>query len=1072
LSVQAVNGVAEFDGLTINKPGTGYVINASSSSLPNAASAPFDVTNDQLAVTTQVSAAATAGSGFGLVVSAETSAGTVDTTFSGNVTLSLINYGSNNVAIEGTLTVAAVKGVATFSGISIGQPGSYAIQASGTSIGGGVSDLILLNNGVVAAPTLTVPFSATVTENKTLSFTGANAITIADTGGSQESVTLTVSNGKLSVGSVSGITVTGNGSSTLKATGALTGINSLLAGLVYSPTAAFTGTDSLAVAVTDTANSLINAASTVISVVSPTGTTPQLSVSGNSVAVTPNESPEPVNGTLFGSTATTQTFTITNTGAGTLTLSGTSPVSVSGTNAANFVVTEPSVKSLAAGASTTFQVKYTPSGSGTLTATLSIASNDPNSPFKFGLQGTAVSTQSDILDDTSSVDVTFSGAWTEFTQSGVGFDNTQHYVAPGNGSATASYAFSGLAPGEYQVLATWPAASNHASNVPFAFYNGANASTPAGGVIVNESVAPTANGLNGFQILGTVDVTGNAMQVVIGNNANNYVIADAVELVPAATVTSPQLSVSGHSLPIVPSEASETTNGTLFGSTSSSQTFTITNTGAGTLTLTGASPVSVSGANASNFVVTQPSVTSLAAGASTTFQVKYTPSGNGTLNATLSIASNDAHSPFKFGLQGTSVSTQSTFLDDSSSSVVFSGGWGSTTGGYSNSQHYTGAGSGSATATYPFTSLATGEYNIYATWTVASNHASNAAYAFSDGSKAVGADLVNQAKAPTANGPNGFQLIGTALVTSGTLNVTLSNNANNYVVADAIEIAPATGSGELASAGLVDDNANNASISYSGAWGEANGYQAYNNSQHYVAATGTSSSTATATYVFSGLATNAQYAVYATWPGASNHGSNMGYTIYDSSTKVGSGALNEQGTLAVSSSGVFSGFQDLTPTPVAITSGTLKFVISNANNAGQYVIADAVQIAEVVPAAKPAVKTGDSSVTVSTVSATTPVSGNGSLAPADQSKSTLASSGSSPSGAMLQAIPADASTTGALAASQRPVAAENRSLDAVQPAKVLMVATASSASSTKLSGKSLTSQAVDQVWSLADFLGD
>jgi hypothetical protein len=35
-----------------------------------------------------------------------------------------------------------------------------------------------------------------------------------------------------------------------------------------------------------------------------------------------------------------------------------------------------------------------------------------------------------------------------------------------------------------------------------------------------------------------------------------------------------------------------------------------------------------------------------------------------------------------------------------------------------------------------------------------------------------------------------------------------------------------------------------------------------------------------------------------------------------------------------------------------------------------------------------------------------------------------------------------------------------------------MVATASSASSTKLSGKSLTSQAVDQVWSLADFLGD
>lgn len=267
LSVRAIGGVAEFDGPTISKPGTGYVINASSSNLPKAPSTPFDVTKDQLVVTTQVSATATAGTGFGLVVSAETSSGAVDTAFNGNVTLSLINYGANNVVMQGTLTVAAVKGIAKFSGVSIGQPGSYAIQATGSSIGGVVSDSFVLLNGAAAPPTLTVPSATTANENHSVSFTGTNSITISDTAGSQVSVTLSVSDGKLSVASVSGITVSGNGSSTLKATGTLSGINKLLTGLSYSPNVGFAGTDSLVVSVIDASKTLVNASSVEITVV-------------------------------------------------------------------------------------------------------------------------------------------------------------------------------------------------------------------------------------------------------------------------------------------------------------------------------------------------------------------------------------------------------------------------------------------------------------------------------------------------------------------------------------------------------------------------------------------------------------------------------------------------------------------------------------------------------------------------------------------------------------------------------------------------------------------------------------
>ena len=56
-----VNGVATFSGLTINKPGSGYTLKATSGGLTAATSAAFDVT-DQLVVTTQPPSTVTAGS--------------------------------------------------------------------------------------------------------------------------------------------------------------------------------------------------------------------------------------------------------------------------------------------------------------------------------------------------------------------------------------------------------------------------------------------------------------------------------------------------------------------------------------------------------------------------------------------------------------------------------------------------------------------------------------------------------------------------------------------------------------------------------------------------------------------------------------------------------------------------------------------------------------------------------------------------------------------------------------------------------------------------------------------------
>lgn len=81
------------------------------------------------------------------------------------------------------------------------------------------------------------------------------------------------------------------------------------------------------------------------------------------------------------------------------------------------------------------------------------------------------------------------------------------------------------------------------------------------------------------------------------------------------------------------------------------KTLTIRNDGEADL---GSLSVSVSGANSTDFIITQPAVTTLASGASTTITVSFKPTATGARSATLLIASNDANdNPFEINLTGT-----------------------------------------------------------------------------------------------------------------------------------------------------------------------------------------------------------------------------------------------------------------------------------------------------------------------------------------------------------------------------------------------------------------------------------
>ncbi|MDU0371445.1 choice-of-anchor D domain-containing protein [Hymenobacter endophyticus] len=94
----------------------------------------------------------------------------------------------------------------------------------------------------------------------------------------------------------------------------------------------------------------------------------------------------------FGNTPAASTTSIVldiqNRGTAPLDLTGLPIVTVSGTNAADFSITQPTVASVAAGSSVQFTVLFTPSATGMRSAVLSIASNDlDENPYPLTVRG-------------------------------------------------------------------------------------------------------------------------------------------------------------------------------------------------------------------------------------------------------------------------------------------------------------------------------------------------------------------------------------------------------------------------------------------------------------------------------------------------------------------------------------------------------------------------------------------------------------------------------------------------------------------------------------------------------------
>jgi len=159
-SVSAVGGIATFSALSINKTGTGYTLVATSPPLNNGTSAAFDVTpgsNQRLVFTTEPVNMVAGTVAPAIVVTVQDANGNTITGSTASITLAIgTNPGTGTLTGGGP--VAAVAGVATFSGVAINKSGNgYSLTASTTGASGATSTPFNVAPGAASRVVFTQP---------------------------------------------------------------------------------------------------------------------------------------------------------------------------------------------------------------------------------------------------------------------------------------------------------------------------------------------------------------------------------------------------------------------------------------------------------------------------------------------------------------------------------------------------------------------------------------------------------------------------------------------------------------------------------------------------------------------------------------------------------------------------------------------------------------------------------------------------------------------------------------------------------------------------------------------------
>jgi Domain of unknown function (DUF4347)/Cadherin domain/Right handed beta helix region/Periplasmic copper-binding protein (NosD) len=207
----------------------------------------------------------------GATVNAAENQTTVTTVTSSDVDGGAAVYSIAGGADAARFTINAATGVLTFTAApnfeapaDAGANNVYdvTVQVADGNGGTAMQAIVVTVTNVNEAPTNTVPGAQTTSQNTSLVFSGANgnAISIADVdaGAAAVQVSLTASNGALTLGGTAGLTFTsgdGSADATMTFSGSVANINAALQGLGFAPTAGYSGAATLQITTNDQGNS-------------------------------------------------------------------------------------------------------------------------------------------------------------------------------------------------------------------------------------------------------------------------------------------------------------------------------------------------------------------------------------------------------------------------------------------------------------------------------------------------------------------------------------------------------------------------------------------------------------------------------------------------------------------------------------------------------------------------------------------------------------------------------------------------------------------------------------------------
>src|SRR3989449_3273276 len=502
---------------------------------------------------------------------------------SGSQTVTLTNSGTASV----TLSAASVSGTGfSISGLSLpltlaaGQNTTFTAQFA-PSATGSASGTASITSNAPGSP-LTIALSGTGTQPQ-LSPTPTTVSFGSLVTGTNTSQTITLKNTGTASLTISQATVSGAGFTISGLTVPVT----IAAGGSTTFSAAFAPTT--AVSVTGSVSLVSNAP----------GSPLAIPLSGTGVAAT----------FLLGANPTSLSFGNVNVGgtgslSATLTNTGNSNVTVSSVTASGTGFSASGVSAgtiLTPNQTATLNVAFAPTAAGSVTGSVSVASNATNSPATIGLSGTAV--QGTLAANPASV---------SFGNVLVGSSGSQTVTLTNSGTASVTLSAASASGTGFSISGL---------SLPLTLAGGQNTTFPA-------QFAPSATG----SASGTASITSNAP-------------GSPLTIALSGTGTQPQLSPTPTSVSF----------GSLVTGTNTSQTITLKNTGTASLTI---SQATVSGAGFTISGLTVP--VTIAAGGSTTFSAAFAPTTAVSVTGSVSLVSNAPGSPLAIPLSGTGVAA--TFL--------------------------------------------------------------------------------------------------------------------------------------------------------------------------------------------------------------------------------------------------------------------------------------------------------------------------------------------------------------------------------------------------------------------------